>query len=599
MNRLEDAHRRTISYLRLSVTDRCNLRCLYCTPVTGFENIPHREILTYEEMTRLTRLCLSLNMTKVRLTGGEPLVRKGILDFVRQLKAMPVPDLRLTTNGILLGQYAGELFRAGVKRVNVSLDTLDEAKYKEITKAGSLKRVWESLETARAVGMGPIKLNVVVIRGLNDNEIEDFARLSLESPFQVRFIEFMPLERNGWKPGRVVSSEEVFDRLKKLGKLEEGRPGAQRRAGPAVQAPGRSGRGGSDQPHLQPLLPQLQPASDHRRRQAFDLSVLLHRGGPQGPPARRRRRLGAAGHNRPGRGPKAPGPPPPGGRGHGPRAAHVHHRRLDRRAPIRKGEPMYKTLRYELDDRTAIITLNRPEIYNALDSESGPELVQALETAGADEGVRVVVLTGQGKAFSAGGNVQAMHRFLLDHPGQGAAPFFFRVVDALHRSVLTMRQMKKPVIAAVNGVAAGGGLGWVLAADLVVASPKARFDTAYIRIAASPDGGNSFFLPRLLGPWRTAELFFLGQAFGAQKAHELGLVNRLVEEDRLMEEALALAKDLAGRSRSGLARTKELINASVWSGLAEHLEKEREYLLASADGPDFEAAIKAFFTRKS
>ena len=260
---------------------------------------------------------------------------------------------------------------------------------------------------------------------------------------------------------------------------------------------------------------------------------------------------------------------------------------------------MYKTLRYELDERTAIITLNRPEIYNALDSESGPELVQALETAGADDGARVVVLTGQGKAFSAGGNVQAMHRFLLDHPGEGAAPFFFRVVDALHRSVLTMRQMAKPVIAAVNGVAAGGGLGWVLASDLVVASPKARFDTAYIRIAASPDGGNSFFLPRLLGPWRTSELFFLGQALSAQKAHELGLVNRLVEEDRLMEEALALAKDLAGRSRSGLARTKELINASVWSGLADHLEKEREYLLASADGPDFEAAIKAFFTRKS
>ena len=224
MNRLEDAHRRTISYLRLSVTDRCNLRCLYCTPVAGFENIPHREILSYEEMTRLTRLCLSLNMTKVRLTGGEPLVRKGILDFVRQLKSLPVPDLRLTTNGILLGQYAGELFQAGVKRVNVSLDTLDEAKYKEITKAGSLKRVWESLETARAVGMGPIKLNVVVIRGMNDDEIEDFARLSLESPFLVRFIEFMPLERNGWKPGRVITSEEVFERLKKLGKLEEVAP---------------------------------------------------------------------------------------------------------------------------------------------------------------------------------------------------------------------------------------------------------------------------------------------------------------------------------------------------------------------------------------
>ncbi len=221
MNRLIDAHRRTISYLRLSVTDRCNLRCLYCTPVTGFENIPHREILTYEEMTRLTRLCLSLSMTKVRLTGGEPLVRKGIVEFVRQLKALPVPDLRLTTNGTLLGQFAQGLFAAGVRRVNVSLDTLDKNKFKKITKAGSLKRVWESLAQAEAVGMGPIKLNVVIIRGMNDDEIEDFARLSLETPYKIRFIEFMPLERNGWKPGRVISSEEVLDRLEKLGHLQE------------------------------------------------------------------------------------------------------------------------------------------------------------------------------------------------------------------------------------------------------------------------------------------------------------------------------------------------------------------------------------------
>ncbi len=221
MNRLEDSHRRTISYLRLSVTDRCNLRCLYCTPVAGFENIPHGEVLTYEEMTRLTRICLSLNMTKVRLTGGEPLVRKGIIEFVRQLKSLPVPDLRLTTNGILLGQFADDLSEAGVKRVNVSLDTLDPSKYKRITKAGSLKRVWESLNQARAVGMGPIKLNVVVIRGVNDDEIEDFARLSQETPFLIRFIEFMPLERNGWKPGRVVSSEEVLARIKKMGHLRE------------------------------------------------------------------------------------------------------------------------------------------------------------------------------------------------------------------------------------------------------------------------------------------------------------------------------------------------------------------------------------------
>lgn len=265
MNRLEDAHRRKISYLRLSVTDRCNLRCLYCTPVTGFENIPHKEILTYEEMTRLTRLCLSQNMTKVRLTGGEPLVRKGILDFVRQLKTLPVPDLRLTTNGILLGQYARELYQAGVTRVNVSLDTLDQTKYKEITKAGSLKRVWESLNQAQKVGMGPIKLNVVVIRGMNDDEIEDFARLSLETPFQVRFIEFMPLERNGWKPGRVITSEEVLARLQKMGKLEPVAP--EKNDGPArryrlLDGPGEVGLISPISNHFCPTCNRLRITAD-------------------------------------------------------------------------------------------------------------------------------------------------------------------------------------------------------------------------------------------------------------------------------------------------------------------------------------------------
>jgi len=259
---------------------------------------------------------------------------------------------------------------------------------------------------------------------------------------------------------------------------------------------------------------------------------------------------------------------------------------------------MYDTLTYQIKENTAVITLARPELYNALDEESGLELFQALETASADPRVRVVILTGQGKAFSAGGNVRAMHQFLLDHPGEGAAPFFWRVVDYLHRSVLIIRRMKKPVIAAVNGVAAGGGLGWVLACDLVVAARKARFDTAYIRIAATPDGSNSFILPRILGPWKTSELFFLGQAFDAQKGFELGLVNRLAEDDELMDKALNLAGELAGKSEAALARTKELINDSVWPGLADHLEKERDYILASADGPDFDAAIKAFFAKK-
>ena len=219
MGCLTDSHLRTISYLRLSVTDRCNLRCLYCTPSKGFKHIDHAEILTYEELTRLTRLCLGLSITKVRLTGGEPLVRLGLVDFVRQLKSLPVPDLRLTTNGILLAENAAELYRAGVKRVNISLDTMKEDKFRMITRGGELRKVWAGLEAAVKAGMDPVKINVVAIRGFNDDEIEDFARLSLETPFVVRFIEFMPLDRNNWKPGRVVTSDEIEARLSKLGPL--------------------------------------------------------------------------------------------------------------------------------------------------------------------------------------------------------------------------------------------------------------------------------------------------------------------------------------------------------------------------------------------
>jgi 2-(1,2-epoxy-1,2-dihydrophenyl)acetyl-CoA isomerase len=259
---------------------------------------------------------------------------------------------------------------------------------------------------------------------------------------------------------------------------------------------------------------------------------------------------------------------------------------------------MFQTLTYDRRDTTALITLARPEALNALNEDSGRELVAALEEAGRDETVRAVVLTGRGKAFSAGGDVRAMRDHLAAHPGQGAAPFFFRVVDWLNRSVLALRQMPKPVLAAVNGVAAGGGLSWVLASDIVLAAPQARFDTAYIRIAVSPDGGNTLFLPRLLGPWRAAELFFLGQAVSAEEGQRLGFVNRLVPAERLVEEALALAAELARRDPAALARTKALINATTFVGLAEALERERQGILASAEAPAFEAAIQAFFSQR-
>jgi len=288
MGCLTDSHRRTISYLRLSVTDRCNLRCLYCTPIKGFKHIPHAEILTYEELTRLTRLCLEMEITKVRLTGGEPLVRLGLVDFVRQLKSLPVPDLRLTTNGILLAEMAAGLSRAGIKRVNISLDTMKEDRFRMITRGGDLRRVWAGLEAALKAGMDPVKINVVAIRGFNDDEIEDFARLSLETPFKVRFIEFMPLDRNHWKPGRVITGGEIEARLKKLGPLTPIQ--AEADDGPARRF--RLGRGPGEVGLISPLSHHFCPTCNRLRitadgklltclfsSQEIDLKPALRSGG--------------------------------------------------------------------------------------------------------------------------------------------------------------------------------------------------------------------------------------------------------------------------------------------------------------------------------
>jgi len=265
MDRLTDSCQRTMSYLRLSVTDRCNLRCIYCLPVQGFKLLKHADILTYEEMVRLTKLALSLNMTKVRLTGGEPLVRLGFVDFVRSLKALPVPDLRLTTNGTLLAEKAAGLFEAGIHRINVSLDTLDQAKYRYITGGGDLKQVLDGLDQAQAVGFSPIKINVVVMRGLNSDEVESFAKLTLETPLHVRFIEFMPLDRNGWKPGLVLTSDEILQRLQRLGPLTEIPP--EPNDGPARrfrlgQGPGEVGLISPLSHHFCPTCNRLRITSD-------------------------------------------------------------------------------------------------------------------------------------------------------------------------------------------------------------------------------------------------------------------------------------------------------------------------------------------------
>jgi cyclic pyranopterin phosphate synthase len=190
---LIDPFQRSINYLRVSVTDRCNLRCVYCMPEEGIPFVPHQEILTLEEIARIIRVAAGMGLRRVRLTGGEPLVRKGIVNLVRWVSQTPgIEDIALTTNAVLLASYAHELATAGLKRVNVSLDTLCPQRFHQITRRGDLADVMAGIAAARDAGLLPVKLNVVVMREINDDEVAEIARTTLEEDWQVRFIELMP-----------------------------------------------------------------------------------------------------------------------------------------------------------------------------------------------------------------------------------------------------------------------------------------------------------------------------------------------------------------------------------------------------------------------
>jgi len=218
---LLDPYKRKINYLRISVTDRCNLRCCYCMPEEGISLIPHEEILTYEEILRIVRVFAAEGISKVRLTGGEPLVRKGLVGFVAQLSRIPqIKDLSLTTNGILLREFAYDLKQAGLKRLNISLDSLRTERFCQITRRDEYEKVWAGIVEALSVGFSPVKLNMVAIRGVNDDEIEDFARLTLHLPLTVRYIEYMP-SGNGeeWNESAILTLSEIRSRLDKVGKL--------------------------------------------------------------------------------------------------------------------------------------------------------------------------------------------------------------------------------------------------------------------------------------------------------------------------------------------------------------------------------------------
>ncbi len=222
-----DNNHRAINYLRLSVTDRCNLRCIYCMPEEGIRFIPHGEILSYEEMLHTVRLCVQSGIRKVRLTGGEPLVRKGIFQFVERLCSTEgLEEISLTTNGVLLKDMARTLRRCGICRINVSMDTLKPEKFSRIARRDCFKRVWEGIEEAESAGFFPIKLNVVAIKGINNDEILDFARLTFRKPYHVRFIEMMPVgEKNAWASERFLPIREILETIRSLGPVTPVNPG--------------------------------------------------------------------------------------------------------------------------------------------------------------------------------------------------------------------------------------------------------------------------------------------------------------------------------------------------------------------------------------
>jgi len=219
---LADAFRRPITYLRISVTDRCNLRCVYCMPEAGLPWIAKAEILTYEEIERIVAAAASVGVRSIRLTGGEPLVRRDLPELVRKLAAIPgIEDLALSTNGLLLPELIGPLVAAGLRRVNISLDTLRPDRFERIARRPGLDRVLAGIDAAIAAGLGPVKLNCVVMRGYNDDELLDFARLTRERAVYVRFIEVMPVVENAAEQENTyVSSSDILARLGTLAELK-------------------------------------------------------------------------------------------------------------------------------------------------------------------------------------------------------------------------------------------------------------------------------------------------------------------------------------------------------------------------------------------
>lgn len=219
---LADQFNRPITYLRISVTDKCNLRCVYCMPERGLPWLPKADILSYEEIAQLVGAAASVGVRSIRLSGGEPLIRKDIRRLVEAISAIPgIEDIALSTNGLLLEEQLDGLIAAGLKRVNVSLDTLREARFIDIARRPGLDRVLAGIDAAIAGGLSPVKINCVVMRGSNDDEIAAFAELTKQRAVYVRFIELMPVHENlEVQRDAYVSADEILERVSAIGRLE-------------------------------------------------------------------------------------------------------------------------------------------------------------------------------------------------------------------------------------------------------------------------------------------------------------------------------------------------------------------------------------------
>jgi cyclic pyranopterin phosphate synthase len=218
---LQDQFGRPITDCRISVTDRCNFRCVYCRSADPENHVAHHELLTWDELERLARILVGLGIRKIRVTGGEPLVRDGVEDFIAALGRLGVEDLSMTTNGHLLADRCDRLLRAGLHRINISLDSLDPAKFERITRTKSFQKVMDGIDAAQNSKLRPVKVNAVLVRGLNDDEVEAFAEFARDRDLIMRFIEFMPLDADRhWTRDLVVTAAEIRRRIEARWKLE-------------------------------------------------------------------------------------------------------------------------------------------------------------------------------------------------------------------------------------------------------------------------------------------------------------------------------------------------------------------------------------------